>query len=81
MVYPDAQNSAKCYTEEIFVVQEWRGKGVARALLATSLTYLKKLGKTRAILSVTSDRTSAKKIYEKAGFKVRLKRRVLALEI
>ncbi|WP_259459691.1 GNAT family N-acetyltransferase [Mesotoga sp. HF07.pep.5.2.highcov] len=49
--------------------------------MATSLTYLKKLGKTRAILSVTSDRTSAKKIYEKAGFKVRLKRRVLALEI
>jgi ribosomal protein S18 acetylase RimI-like enzyme len=81
MIYPDAQNSDKCYTEEIFVVQEWRGKGVARALLATSLTYLKKLGKTRAILSVTSDRTSAKKIYEEAGFKFRLKRRVLALEI
>ncbi|MBN2219981.1 MAG: GNAT family N-acetyltransferase [Kosmotogaceae bacterium] len=81
MVYPDIHNDDKCYTEEIFVVQEWRGRGLARALLATSLTYLKSLGKTRAILSVTSDRTSAKKIYEEAGFKFQFKRKVLALEI
>ncbi|MBN2252890.1 MAG: GNAT family N-acetyltransferase [Kosmotogaceae bacterium] len=81
MLYPDNRDNSVFHTEEIFVVERWRNKGLARALLAESLEYLKRMGKDRAFLSVTSDRTSAKKIYEEAGFRFLYKREVLAIEI
>lgn len=81
MLYPDNTDNSKFHTEEIFVVERWRNKGLARALLAESLKYLKKKGKDRAFLSVTSDRTSAKRLYEEAGFRFLYKREVLTLKI
>ncbi len=81
MLYPDNTDNSKFHTEEIFVVERWRNKGLARALLAESLKLLKKTGKDRALLSVTSDRTSAKRMYEEAGFRFLYKREVLTLKI
>ena len=81
MLYPDNTDNSKFHTEEIFVVERWRNKGLARALLAESLKLLKKAGKDRALLSVTSDRTSAKRMYEEAGFRFLYKREVLTLKI
>jgi len=81
MLYPDNTDSSKFHTEEVFVVKKWRKKGLARALLAESLKYLKKKGKDRAFLSVTSDRASAKRLYEEAGFRFLYKREVLTLKI
>jgi len=81
MLYPDNTDNSMFHTEEVFVVEKWRKKGVARALLAESLKCLKKAGKDRAFLSVTSDRASAKRMYEEASFRFLYKREVLALTI
>ncbi len=81
MIYPDRLNNEYCFTEEIFVVEKWRGKRLARALVSNALDYLRKAGKRKALLSVTSDRLAAKRIYEDAGFTTTYSKEVLSVEI
>ena len=73
--YIDAQENAvmgrrRGYTEGIFTVREWRGRGVASALIARNLHLLRERGMTEAALSVdTENPTGALGLYQRHGFR------------
>jgi mycothiol synthase len=57
------------YTECIFTVRSWRGRGVASALIAANLRLLRERGMTEAALSVDTENPSgALALYERHGF-------------
>ena len=59
------------YTENIHVGRDWRGKGLAKALIASSFRLLKEKGMTEACLGVDAENpTGALHVYESMGFKV-----------
>jgi GNAT superfamily N-acetyltransferase len=59
------------YTEFISTRRPWRGKGVAKALIASSLHALKERGMTEAGLGVhVENPNGAFQLYESMGFKV-----------
>jgi GNAT superfamily N-acetyltransferase len=63
-------NRAWGHTEEIFVRQPWRRRGIARALIAGSLNVLKDRGIEYATLDVDADNPSgALRLYESVGYK------------
>jgi len=58
------------YTENIHVGRRWRGKGVAKALIASSFHILKERGMDEAALGVDAmNPTGALRLYESMGFK------------
>jgi GNAT superfamily N-acetyltransferase len=58
------------YTEGIFTVRAWRGRGVASALIARNLHLLRERGMTEAALSVDTENPSgALGLYERHGFR------------
>jgi mycothiol synthase len=58
------------YVEDIGVLPEWRGRGVAEALLRCSFSIFREAGFTRASLNVDSDNsTGAMRLYERVGMK------------
>lgn len=57
-------------TENIFVLPQWRDKGVGRTLTTTLLKYLRDNGKKVASLSVFGDNQPALKLYESLGYRV-----------
>jgi ribosomal protein S18 acetylase RimI-like enzyme len=73
--YVDAEENAamdrrRGYTEGIFTIREWRGRGVASALIARNLQLLKARGMTEAALSVDTENPSgALGLYERHGFR------------
>ncbi len=59
------------YTEHISTHPDWRGRGVASALLAASLREVRDRGMTEAALGVdTENPANAFAIYERLGFKL-----------
>lgn len=59
------------YTEDISVRREWRGKGVAKALIAESIRMFREMGMDHTWLSVDSENTSgAHRLYESMGYSV-----------
>ncbi|MDR6867403.1 ribosomal protein S18 acetylase RimI-like enzyme [Microbacterium resistens] len=55
--------------DELGVVRAWRGRGIARALLAWSMRRMRDAGMTRATLDVDGDSpTGARALYEGIGF-------------
>jgi len=59
------------YTESISVRKPWRGKGLAKTLIALNFTALKERGMEEAALNVhTNNPTGAFKLYESMGFRV-----------
>ncbi len=57
------------HTERVFVAPSWRGKGVAKALLARSLRLLKEKGMTEATLDTEEANVhEAYKVYQRMGF-------------
>jgi GNAT superfamily N-acetyltransferase len=57
------------WTENIHVGREWRGKGVAKALIASSFKVLRDKGMTEAALGVDAmNPTGALHLYKKMGF-------------
>ncbi len=59
------------YSEFIHVGREWRGRGVAKALIARSFVLLRDLGMKEACLGVDAENpTGALRLYEAMGFKV-----------
>ncbi|HUP15941.1 MAG TPA: GNAT family N-acetyltransferase [Acidimicrobiia bacterium] len=59
------------YTENISTIKEWRGKGVARALICQSLRILQERGMHEAALGVhTENPTGAFHLYSSLGFVV-----------
>ena len=57
------------YLKRMAVEREYRGQGVAQALLTTLLTFAKSHGYHDVYLSTSADMTAAHKFYDKAGFK------------
>lgn len=56
------------YVEDIGVLPEWRGRGIAEALLRRSFSIFRELGFKRASLNVDSDNsTGAMRLYERVG--------------
>ncbi len=64
-------NRKRGYTEGISVRRPWRKQGLARALIARSLSAQKELGMTESALGVDSENLSgATRVYEDCGFRV-----------
>jgi ribosomal protein S18 acetylase RimI-like enzyme len=62
------------HVEAISVQRSWRGKGIAKALIARSLSTLKERGMTEAALGVDAENPSrALHLYQKMGFHVQKK--------
>lgn len=58
------------YTEYINVARDWRRRGVARALIARSLSVLKERGMLEAGLDVyVHNPTGARELYESLGYR------------
>jgi mycothiol synthase len=58
------------YVAYLAVAREWRGRGLGRALLATSLVKMRAAGLPRASLSVNARNESATRLYESVGMRV-----------
>ncbi len=59
------------HTECIFVTPPWRGKGLAKALIARSLRLLKDRGMTEATLDTeVANVSEAYKVYQRMGYQV-----------
>lgn len=65
MIAPDRSAS-----EDIFVLPEWRNKGIAKYVITETLKYLKKQGKTIATLSVFGDNAPAISLYNSLGYRM-----------
>lgn len=57
-------------TENIFVLPDWRRKGVAKAVITEALKFLKDKGKTEATLGVFGENEKAIPLYRSLGYKV-----------
>jgi len=60
--------SASARILSIAVSPDWRGKGVAGALMAVAMDYFKSLGVGRVRLEVRPDNAPAVKLYHHYGF-------------
>ena len=58
------------HTENVFVLPEWRRRGIARYLLHESLVYLKEHGLAVAQLESSSENDPALAAYEEMGYRV-----------
>jgi mycothiol synthase len=69
-----ARGRRRAWTEDISTRREWRGKGVASALIASSLRQLAALGFDEAALGVDLDNpTGALGVYQRMGYEVVLR--------
>lgn len=57
--------------EDVFVLPEYRNKGIARALLTHALHYCKENGLEYSSLAVTTSNASALSLYKSVGFEVK----------
>lgn len=57
-------------TENIFVLPEWRRKGVAKAFITEALKHLKEKGKTMATLCADGDNKPAINLYKSLGYRM-----------
>ena len=70
----EVRGRQRAWTEDISTRREWRGKGVASALIASSLRQLASLGFDEAALGVDLDNpTGALGVYERLGYQVVLR--------
>ena len=58
------------YTEYIFVCPQWRGNGLASALISEALNYLKQNGMQFAQLQVNTSNRNALSLYERLGYNI-----------
>ena len=66
----EKHNRKRGYTEHIYVRPQWRGRGLASALIARSLQVLKAQGMEEAELGVDAENESAAfRLYENLGYK------------
>lgn len=75
LIYWDPYANARtgrqsAYTEEIFCIPGWRGKGIASACIATALRLLQERGMEEARLEVRATNEGALRIYQRLGYRV-----------
>lgn len=63
------ESDAIGWVGQLAVAPEWRGRGLGRALLVTSMRAFRKRGLPRAALSVHGDNLRAARLYESAGMR------------
>ena len=68
MVFISPENSKIGIIEDLFVLPEWRRRGIARYLLHTALAYFQKQGIERVQLELWSANKNAWRLYQKFGF-------------
>jgi ribosomal protein S18 acetylase RimI-like enzyme len=67
----NAQSNVQAgHTEYIFVRPQWRGRGLAGAMICEGMIYLKDHGKAQARLEVRAVNETALRLYQKLGFQV-----------
>lgn len=67
----EAFGKKRGHTEVIFVAPSWRGKGLAKALIARSLLMLKEMGMEEAMLDTEeANAFEAYKVYQRMGFEI-----------
>ena len=67
----EAFGTKRGHTETIFVAPSWRGKGLAKALIARSLSVLKERGMKEAMLDTEQANVhEAYKVYQRMGFEI-----------
>jgi ribosomal protein S18 acetylase RimI-like enzyme len=73
-IYPEANRELgveRGWLDSVFVRRPWRRRGLAKALVARSLTIFRERGMAEAILGVDADNpTGALGVYESNGFVV-----------
>lgn len=57
-------------TEEVFVLPQWRRKGIAQCILKEALVYLKECGKLSAELEVRKSNRKAINLYKRVGYEI-----------
>lgn len=57
-------------TEEVFVLPQWRRKGIAQCMIKEALVYLKECGKLSAELEVRKSNENAVNLYKKMGYEI-----------
>lgn len=68
-------------TENVFVIPQWRSRGIARNLLCTALSYLKEQGKSVATLGTHGTNKKAIRLYTRLGYELDGFRLTLGYEI
>jgi mycothiol synthase len=69
--FNDRYGRRRGYTESISTQRRWRGRGVARALIAESMRMFRDMGMTETALGVHTDNpTGAFRLYEGLGYRV-----------
>jgi len=63
-------NDGEGITEEVFVLPQWRRKGIAQSAIREALIYLKECGKLTAELEVRESNVEAIKLYKKMGYEI-----------
>jgi len=57
-------------TDDVFVLPEWRGRGLAKYLVNAGLAYLREIGLSQAILEVLANNAPAVHVYQATGHKI-----------
>lgn len=70
MTFSDDADPYLGYTEYIFTLPEWRGRGLAQSIICIALRHLTLIGKTRASLEVRAENTGALTLYTRLGYQV-----------
>lgn len=69
LLYPDAAGAG--VSDDVFVLPEWRGQGIARHLVAAGLAHFSSQGVGLARLEVRKSNTAALTLYESLGYALR----------
>jgi ribosomal protein S18 acetylase RimI-like enzyme len=64
------RGKAAGWTENIFIREGWRGRGIVDCMISKALLYLKEHGLTEAQLDPGASNKRAMRVYERMGYKV-----------
>ena len=69
LVYP-GENKSYGITDDVFVLPAWRGRGIAKALIARGLEFLHDHGIAQVILEVKQHNLPAVSVYQAMGYQI-----------
>jgi len=69
LVYPDESRSHGI-TDDVFVLPAWRGRGIAKALIARGLVYLRENKVDQVFLEVKQHNLPAVSVYQALGYQI-----------
>jgi ribosomal protein S18 acetylase RimI-like enzyme len=80
---PESERAGKKVgvTEDIWVLPEWRGRGIATAMISRALSYLSDKGFAEARLQVAAPNEGALRLYSRLGYEVIAESQILRHEL